>query len=115
MEQDILIPFKYTLEKKKIQIKYQNTNRLELCVSLQGNIGQRPHYCTNNMVYIYTIIWCTICTDNWYTSVDLAEKLIAMHTYLVGTLCKNRRGNPQEVITQKLKRGEFIAKENKKE
>lgn len=42
------------------------------------------------------------------------EKLIAMHIYLVGTLRKNRRGNPQEVISQKLKRGEFIARENRK-
>jgi len=41
----------------------------------------------------------TICTDNWYTSVDLAEKLITMNTHLVGTLRKNRRGNPTEVVS----------------
>jgi len=56
----------------------------------------------------------TICTDNWYTSVDLAEKLITMNTHLVGTLRKNRRGNPVEVVSQKLKHGEVIARENKK-
>jgi len=57
-----------------------------------------------------------ICTDNWYTSVDLAEKLITMNTHLVGTLRKNRRGNPVEVVSQKLKlkRGKVIARENKK-
>jgi hypothetical protein len=56
----------------------------------------------------------TICTDNSYTSVDLAKKLITMNTYLVGILRKNRRRNPKEVVWQKLKRGEIIARENKK-
>ncbi|XP_050453533.1 piggyBac transposable element-derived protein 4-like [Cataglyphis hispanica] len=55
----------------------------------------------------------TICTDNWYTSVNLAEKLIDMHTHLLGTLRKNRRDNPKEVVAQKLKRGDVIARENK--
>jgi hypothetical protein len=55
----------------------------------------------------------TICTDNWYTSVDLAEKLIEKNTNLIGTLRKNRRGNPIDVISKKLKRGEVIARENK--
>ncbi|KAL6421600.1 hypothetical protein ACFW04_014221 [Cataglyphis niger] len=54
----------------------------------------------------------TICTDNWYTSVDLAEKLITMHIHLVDTLRKNRRGNPKQVVSQKLKRGVVIAREN---
>jgi len=27
-----------------------------------------------------------ICTDNWYTSVDLTEKLITMNTHLLDTL-----------------------------
>lgn len=56
----------------------------------------------------------TICTDNWYTSVDLAEKLITMNTHLLGTLRKNRRGNPKQVVSQKLKRGEVIVRENEK-
>ena len=55
----------------------------------------------------------TVCTDNWYTSVDLAEKLITKNTHLVGTLRKNRRGNSAEVVSKKLKRGELIARENK--
>ncbi|XP_025266673.1 uncharacterized protein LOC112638721 [Camponotus floridanus] len=55
----------------------------------------------------------TICTDNWYTSVDLAERLTDMRTHLLGTLRKSRRGNPKEVVAQKLKRGDVIARENK--
>lgn len=53
-------------------------------------------------------------TDNWYTSLDLAYKLLDNNTHLVGTLHSNRRGNPHEVTSKKLKRGEIIAKENKK-
>lgn len=56
----------------------------------------------------------TICTDNYYTSVELAEKLTSMQTHLVGTLRKSRRGNPKEVVSQKLKRGQVIARENEK-
>jgi hypothetical protein len=43
----------------------------------------------------------TICTDNWYTSVELAEKLLENDTYLIGTLRKNRKGNPIEVVSRK--------------
>lgn len=55
----------------------------------------------------------TFCTDNWYISVDLAEKLLDTRTHLLGTLRKNRRGNLKEALDQKLKGGEVIARENK--
>ncbi|CAK9796190.1 hypothetical protein ANTQUA_LOCUS658 [Anthophora quadrimaculata] len=54
----------------------------------------------------------TLYTDNWYTSLELAEKLINKNIHSVGTLRSNRRGNPQQVISKKLKREEIIAKEN---
>ena len=55
----------------------------------------------------------TLYTDNWYTSVELAEKLQNRKTHLVGTVRKNRRGLLQEVVSAKLKKGEVIARENK--
>lgn len=54
-------------------------------------------------------------TDNWYTSSDLACKLLYKITHLVGTLHVNRRGNSHEVMSKKLKRGEITVKNNKKE
>ncbi|XP_018572737.1 piggyBac transposable element-derived protein 4-like [Anoplophora glabripennis] len=54
----------------------------------------------------------TAITDNWYTSIDLANKLLDRNTHLLGTLRSNRRGNPKDVIQKKLKRGDIIAKEN---
>ncbi|KAI4482020.1 hypothetical protein M0804_009039 [Polistes exclamans] len=54
----------------------------------------------------------TLYTDNWYTSLELAEKLISKNTHLVGTLRTNRRGNSHQVLLTKLKRGQIIAKEN---
>lgn len=54
----------------------------------------------------------TLYTDNWYTSLELAEKLISKNTHLVGTLRTNRRGNSHQVLSTKLKRGQIIAKEN---
>lgn len=56
----------------------------------------------------------TLITDNYYTSIDLAEKLLENKTHLVGTLRKNRKGIPKEIITKKLKRGERVAKQNSK-
>lgn len=47
-----------------------------------------------------------IIVDNWYTSIELAEKLGEQNTYLIGTLRSNRKSNPKEIIKKKLKKGE---------
>jgi len=52
--------------------------------------------------------------DNWYTSIDLAEKLLDRQTHLVGTLRSNRKWNPKEVIAKKLIRGVVISKQNRR-
>ncbi|CAH1980584.1 unnamed protein product [Acanthoscelides obtectus] len=54
----------------------------------------------------------TLVTDNWYTSVDLAKRLMDRQTYLIGTLRKNRRGLPKDLVNKKLKCGEIAALEN---
>lgn len=54
----------------------------------------------------------TVVTDNFYTSLELADKLLKKNTHLLGTLRKNRKGNPKKVIEKKLKKGEMTAKEN---
>ncbi|KAL6433497.1 hypothetical protein ACFW04_006540 [Cataglyphis niger] len=84
--------------KRKNRDKTAETVSSEIVMTLCKNILGKGH---------------TVCTDNWYTSVDLAEELIANNTHLVGTLRKNRRGNSVEVVSKKLKRGELIARENK--
>ncbi|CAG4938111.1 unnamed protein product [Parnassius apollo] len=50
--------------------------------------------------------------DNWYTSVSLARELMKNETYLIGTLRKNRKHFPKVIVSTKLKKGEFIAKES---
>lgn len=55
----------------------------------------------------------TIITDNFYTSVPLAKKLLSKKTHLVGTLRKNRRYLPKDVTTKKLKKREIFGQENK--
>lgn len=52
--------------------------------------------------------------DNWYTSIDLAEKLLDRKTHLVGTLRSNRKRNPKEVMAKKLDKGWVIAKQNRR-
>lgn len=56
----------------------------------------------------------TLYTDNWYNSVQLAEVLNDRRTNLVGTLRKNRKDNPPEVIKKKLQKGEITAMKNDK-
>ena len=54
----------------------------------------------------------TVCTNRWYTSIDLAQELITKTTHLVGMVQRNCRGISKEVVTKKLRRGEIFAKEN---
>ena len=54
----------------------------------------------------------TVVTDNWYTSIELAKLLLDNQTHLIGTLRKNRKGLPKEVVNKKLKVGETVAREN---
>ncbi|KAL7640617.1 UNVERIFIED_CONTAM: hypothetical protein RMT77_008892 [Armadillidium vulgare] len=44
-----------------------------------------------------------------------AEELLEKQTHLIGTLRKNRKGNPKEITTAKKKKGEIVFKENNKE
>ncbi|XP_022181582.1 piggyBac transposable element-derived protein 4-like [Myzus persicae] len=48
--------------------------------------------------------------DNFYNSVDLAHKLLLKQTYCTGTLRMNRKNNPKEITSKKLKTGELISK-----
>lgn len=50
-----------------------------------------------------------LTTDNFYTSPELAELLIAEKTDLVGTMRSNRKNLPKEIRTEKLKKGKIIA------
>lgn len=53
-----------------------------------------------------------LCTDNYYTSVTLASKLLERNTHLIGTVSARRKFNPEDVISKKLKKGEVIARES---
>ncbi|KAG8233827.1 hypothetical protein J437_LFUL008049 [Ladona fulva] len=52
--------------------------------------------------------YCLI-TDNFYTSLELAEWLISHSSDTYGTLRRTRRRIPKELETKKLKRGEVAA------
>lgn len=51
----------------------------------------------------------TLRQDNYYTSVALAQQLRKRNTHLVGTLRKNRKDNPNDVLTAKLRTGQYIS------
>lgn len=51
-------------------------------------------------------------TDNFYTSIPLAQELLKRKTHLVGTVRKNRKMLPTDVAVARLKVGESIARQN---
>lgn len=55
----------------------------------------------------------TLYLDNYYNSVKLAEFLYEKKTHVVGTLRKNRKGNPKIVVDCKLRKGESIFRKKK--
>ncbi|CAH1973432.1 unnamed protein product [Acanthoscelides obtectus] len=48
--------------------------------------------------------------DNYYNSIALAKKLLLKGTYVTGTLRANRKGNPSEITSKRLARGETVSK-----
>lgn len=54
----------------------------------------------------------TLYTDNFYTSVTLAQTLLQRSTHLVGTLRKNRKNVPKTVVHQKLCLGGVYGEES---
>lgn len=55
-----------------------------------------------------------LSADNFYSSIPLAETLIARNTHYAGTLRKNRIGIPKEIVLKKLKKNEDICLQNNK-
>jgi len=64
------------------------------------------------MTHDYLNFGRTVYTDNWYTSVNLAHQLLDRNTHLVGILRNNRKQNPKDVTSKKLKKGDFIAQQS---
>lgn len=54
----------------------------------------------------------TLYTDNFYTSVQLAQQLNDKETHLIGTLRRNRKMNSKKVEKRILRKGQMINKQN---
>ena len=50
--------------------------------------------------------------DNFYNSVPLTKALTFKTSYVCGTLQRNRKENPKDAITKKLKKGEMVWRRN---
>ncbi|EPB73164.1 hypothetical protein ANCCEY_07757 [Ancylostoma ceylanicum] len=53
-------------------------------------------------------------TDNYYTSVPLAEELVKGKTHLTGTIGKKKKRLPKAITARKLKRGVMVAQQNRR-
>lgn len=50
----------------------------------------------------------SIYMDNFYNSTTLAKQLLSKDTYVTGTLRKDRRDNPKDLVQTKLRKGDSI-------
>ncbi len=69
-----------------------------------------------DLIKDYNNVGRTVVTDNWFTSLTLAEKLLQQKTHLVGTLRQNRKGIPNSLFQVKLNKtdGSTLKMKNKK-
>ena len=67
-------------------LERENTMPTNIIMSLYRDLFHKGH---------------TLYTDNWYTSLKLAKKLMNKNTHSVRTLRSNRRGNSQQVNVMK--------------
>lgn len=56
-----------------------------------------------------------LCTDNYYTSMELINKLQEWKPHFIVTFRRNRKGFPEDIVKTKLKNGEVTSAENTKE
>lgn len=104
---------KYGIKVFKLCSNPGYTNRIQVYAGKRGETETTtPTNVVMSLMEGYLQKGHTLYTDNWYTSVDLGRKLLDKETHLVGTLRKNRKYLPKDVINGKIKKGEFRAKEN---
>lgn len=70
--------------------------------------GRKLSHLMSDLVNSGRVLYC----DNFYNSVPLGKELLGKKTYICGTLRKDRRGNPKDLCSSKLKKGEVNATEN---
>jgi hypothetical protein len=56
-----------------------------------------------------------VATNSCYQNVKLANRLLDHEIHHLGMLCTNRKGNPYEVINEKLRKGDLVAMGNSSE
>ncbi|KAG8233619.1 hypothetical protein J437_LFUL001030 [Ladona fulva] len=52
----------------------------------------------------YLCMGCTVAMDNWYSSLDLFQKLVKEKTNALGTVCVNRKSMPKVFKKMNLKK-----------
>lgn len=76
----------------------------------KGHVDKVVKYLLND----YYGVGHSVYIDNLYNSVEFTEYLLDKNTYVTGTLRGNRKGNPSDVVSKKLKKGELISAYNSK-
>ena len=54
----------------------------------------------------------TVVADNFFTSIDLAKRLLGNDTYLIRTLRRNHVGSGKAILQKKLRKGEIYELQN---
>lgn len=101
--------FRYGKKFCKLCIKDAHTIGFRVYAGKEATPGQKiSTKIVNEITHQYLNFGRTVYNDNWYTSVNLAHKLLDCNTHLVGTLRNNRKQNPKDITFKKFKKGDFI-------
>ncbi|CAH1965220.1 unnamed protein product [Acanthoscelides obtectus] len=117
---ETMIPFQYLPEKRhkygvklfKICSRNAYTYKIEIHEGKSSSGKNLSEAVVLRLCENYLDCGRTVVTDNLYSSIELAEELVARRTDLIGTIRKNGKGFPKEVITAKLKKAEIVGKES---
>ena len=105
--------YRYGVKLFKLCFKPGYTYNFEIyCGQQSGNEKTTPKAVAMSLCQNIFNKGHTLCIDNWYSSIDLAEEFIARNTHVIGTIRSNRRKISKEVVQKKLQRREIFAKEN---
>lgn len=104
---------RYGIKVFKLCLKEANTIGFRIYAGKEATPGlEISTKIVTEMTHEYLNFGRTVYTDKWYTSVNLAHQLLDRNTHLVGTLRNNRKQNPKDVTSRKLKKGFFIAQQS---
>lgn len=87
---------------------YQGKTETSIDIDTETSSKSKTEKLVLNLMQPYLYLGHELYMDNYYNSVALSDKLLSCMTHTTGTLRKDRKDNPKDVIRKVLKKGEHV-------